>query len=155
MFGILKNNLFCRMETEMIQFISENKIATICCLDSENRPYCFNCFYAVDLKDHLLFFKSSENTLHSHLLLENPCIAGTILPEKIEMLSIKGVQLTGMVLYPDRPDFIDGNYLYHLRFPFAKVMPGEIWCIQLINVKMTGSRNLFRKKLKWSKSAVI
>jgi len=154
MFSTLKNNLFCRMETEMAQFISENKIATICCLDSENRPHCFNCFYAEDLKDHLLFFKSSGDTLHSRLLLESPYIAGTILPEKTEMLSLKGIQLTGTVLYPGNSGYINGNYIYHLRFPFAKMMPGEIWCIQLSTVKMTGSRNIFRKKLKWSKPPV-
>ena len=93
--------------TRITNFISESKIATICCTDLEGVPYCFNCFYVFDEKNQLLFFKSSVETSHSKLLFQNAVVAGTILPQKLEFLALKGVQFTGAVLYSVIP--------YHIR----------------------------------------
>ncbi|UEG49195.1 hypothetical protein LK994_11190 [Ferruginibacter lapsinanis] len=139
------------MQEGIINFIKENKIATICCTDKDNTPYCFHCFYAFDERNHLLFFKSSSQTLHSTLLAENPIIAGSILPDKNELLSLKGIQLTGKVLYGGFPEYIKPETFYHKKFPFALAKPGDVWCIELTMVKMTDNTNIFGKKLKWEK----
>lgn len=137
------------MKNEIVDFIKENRIATICCSDENNAPYCFHCFYAFDEKNYLLFFKSSSQTFHAKLLLENPYIAGSILPGKIELLALKGIQLSGTVLYNKIPDHINPAAYYHKRFPFALAKPGDVWCIQLEMVKMTDNTTVFGRKLIW------
>src|SRR5476651_2210832 len=84
-------------------FIQANKILTLCCIDADNKPYFFHCFYAFDEENHLLFFKSSPETHHAKLLLLNPSVAGSILPENIDILALKGIQLSGTILYDDIP----------------------------------------------------
>jgi len=94
-------------EKRIVDFIPGNKIVTICCTDGNNRPYCFHCFYAFDEKNCLLFFKSSSQTFHAKLLSKNANIAGSILTEKMELLALKGIQLTGTVLYNEIPGYIN------------------------------------------------
>lgn len=139
------------MKNEIIDFIKENKVAVVCCTGAINMPYCFHCFYAFDEENYLLFFKSSAQTFHSKLLLENPCIAGSILPGKIELLALKGIQLTGTVLYDEIPDHINPAAYYHKRFPLALAKPGDVWCIRLELVKMTDNTNIFGRKLTWNR----
>lgn len=141
------------MRKEITQFIKEHKIATICCTDSDNDPYCFHCFYAFDEKNYLLFFKSSLQTHHSKLLLKNPQIAGSILPEKIELMALKGIQLCGKVLYDGFPAHIVPDVYYHKKFPFALVKPGHVWCVELERIKMTDNTHVFGGKLNWDKNA--
>ena len=139
------------MEKEIADFIKENRIAAICCIDRNNLPYCFHCFYAFDEKNYLLFFKSSSKTLHSKLLSENPHIAGSILPEKLEILALKGIQLTGKILYDQSFKHVNPDSYYHKQFPLALIKPGHVWCIELATVKMTDNTNIFGKKLNWPK----
>ncbi|MGZ3971746.1 MAG: pyridoxamine 5'-phosphate oxidase family protein [Mucilaginibacter sp.] len=143
------------MEKRIADFINENKTATICCTDGNNMPYCFHCFYAFDEVNGLLFFKSSADTYHIKLISVNGNIAGSILPEKQEFFALKGVQLTGSVLYGDIPGHHKPETFYHKRFPFALAMPGDVWCIQLEMVKMTDNSRVFGKKLIWKKDELI
>jgi len=140
------------MRKEIITFIKENKIACFCCVDENNAPYCFNCFYLFDEQNHLLFFKSSPNTHHSKIMLKSSKIAGSILPDKMDFITLKGLQFTGSVLSQDFPDNINPEIYYHKKLPFAFAKPGKVWCIQLETLKMTDSTNLFGKKLRWEKS---
>jgi len=139
------------MDKKIVDYIQDNRIATLCCTDENNAPYCFNCFYAFDTENALLFFKSSLQTYHAQLLLQNTHIAGSILPERIEMLSLKGLQLTGTIIYEDFPENINPEMYYHKRFPLALAKTGEVWCIQLETIKMTDNTPVFGKKLLWSK----
>ena len=133
-------------------FIKINKVATICCINEDAVPYCFNCFYAFQEKTHLLFFKSSANSYHSKLLSTNPQVAGTILPNKIELLSLKGIQFTGRILYDSFPDQIQPEVCFHKMHPFAIAKPGHVWCIELETAKMTDNTQVFGKKTEWRKS---
>lgn len=55
--------------TESInQFINDQSCATICCISEQGTPYCFNCFYAYDEKNALLYFKSSPSSNHAEML---------------------------------------------------------------------------------------
>lgn len=89
------------MEKVILDFISKNKIATVCCLDDQQQPYCFNCFYVFEPTQQLLLFKSSENTFHTHCLNTNNEIAGTILPGTINFPTLKGIQFTGKICRED------------------------------------------------------
>ncbi len=87
------------MNKAIIQFIKEQTCAGICCVDETGKPYCFSCFYAFNAEKGLLYFKSSRESHHAVLLMKNPLVAGTILPDKTSTLKVKGLQLEGMVLH--------------------------------------------------------
>ncbi|WP_017257735.1 PNPOx family protein [Pedobacter arcticus] len=139
------------MKKDLTEFIDENKIATICYLDVQGKPYCFNCFYAFEPTQKLLFFKSSANTLHAQSLKINAEISGTILPSKSNILALKGLQFTGVVLYDDFPLTVSPASYYHQRNPMTLAKAGEVWCIQLTKAKMTDSTRVFGEKLVWEK----
>lgn len=140
------------MKKELTDFIHDNKIATICCLDSDNKPYCFNCFYVFEPVEKLLFFKSSDSTFHSQSLKVNAEISGTILPSKANILALKGLQFSGYVLYDNFPLNISPASYYHQRNPMALAKSGEVWCIQITKAKMTDSTKVFGEKLVWEKA---
>ena len=77
------------MKESIIQFIKKQTCASICCVDKNGSPYCFSCFYAFNSDEGLLYFKSSSGTRHSEIISENPCIAGTILPDRLNKLMVK------------------------------------------------------------------
>ena len=79
-------------------FIQSQKIATICCSDEQNNPFCFSCFYTFQGKDCLLYFKSAASSKHCQLMAQKPRISGTILPDKLNIFSIAGIQFSGMLL---------------------------------------------------------
>jgi uncharacterized protein len=136
-------------------FIADNKIASICCAGSRNKPWCFHCYYVFDEKNQLLFFKSSARTRHAALLSENHAIAGGILSQKSEFLALKGIQFTGTVLYTAIPGQIDAGLFYHKRLPLGLTKPGAVYCIQLESIKMTDNSRMFGKKLEWNRHAVL
>ena len=110
----------------IVHFIEKQNSATICCTGNAGNPYCFSCYYAINLKDGLLYFKSSVEAYHSILLKENPVIAGTILPDSLNKLKIKGVQLKG-----------------------------EVFTIRLDSIKMTDSARIFGKKIFWNRTVIV
>lgn len=136
------------MKKKIADFIRDNKIATLCCSEKDT-PYCFHCFYAFDEERHIIFFKSSAETLHSRILRNNPSISGSILPEKVELLALKGIQFSGTILR-EVPSGLNPSSIYHKRFPVALAKPGEVWAIQLSKVKMTDNSHIFGQKLEWT-----
>src|SRR5665647_1153673 len=91
------------MNETIIRFLQRQTCATICCVDEQGNPYCFSCFYAFNREEGLLYFKSSAGSHHAALLKENPFIAGTILPDKLNKLLAKGLQFQAMVLNEQNP----------------------------------------------------
>ena len=83
------------MNESIIKFINEQKCASICCVKGNESPYCFSSFYAFNAAAGLLYFKSSTETNHINIILTNPAIAGTILPDKQQPLIVKGIQFRG------------------------------------------------------------
>ncbi|MDB5012938.1 MAG: hypothetical protein JWQ25_1140, partial [Daejeonella sp.] len=96
-------------------------------------------------------FKSSASSYHSTLLSKNTAVAGTILANKIEWLSLKGIQFTGKVLDNSFPHPVKPQTYYHKVFPLAVAKPGDVWCIKLEMIKMTDNSQVFGKKLEWHK----
>jgi uncharacterized protein len=78
--------------------------------------------------------------------LRNPVVAGTILPDKLETVSIKGVQFTGMFT-PAEGD--EASLIYYSRFPFARAIGGKFWVIKLKTMKYTDNTLGFGTKLHW------
>lgn len=136
----------------IIAFLKGQTVATVCCVDEENRPYCFSCFFAFDEKKQLLYFKSSAQTQHAQLLLQNGTVAGTILPDKLNPLAIKGLQFSGEIVESANPLTADAGSVYHRKYPFALAMKGDLWTVRLTNIKMTDNTLQFGKKITWERT---
>ena len=132
-------------------FIEDNTCVSFACLDSHGKPYCFTCFYAVDLEKGLLYFKSSPDSNHAGFLLQNQSVAGTILPDKLNKLQVKGIQLEGQVLAFDHPSAKSAALQYYKTNPMAVAMPGEVWTVQLNRIKYTDNTLGFGKKIIWER----
>jgi uncharacterized protein len=142
------------MNTLIIDFINEQKVASICCLDEYGHPHCFSCFYAFNSSEGLLYFKSQSSTGHSRMLLEKQEIAGTILPDKLKVLALKGIQLRGVVLDFSDHMCINASSNYHKKFPFALAKSGDVWTLKLDFIKMTDNTKGFGTKIIWDRSEV-
>jgi uncharacterized protein YhbP (UPF0306 family) len=140
------------LSERVVQFIHSQKVATICCVDEQNKPYSFSCFYTFDRINCRLIFKSSITSRHSQLILEKPHIAGTILPDRLNILSLKGIQFSGITLSAAEADMHYARNLYHLKFPFAMAITGNIYAIQLDAIKMTDNAVEFGRKITWQRN---
>ena len=141
------------MNAPIDNFIQAHTCATIACLDTNGHPYCFSCFYAVDIENGLLFFKSSTDTHHVACMLANPIVAGTILPDALHKLQIKGIQMEGIVLALDNDAAKEASSYYYKAHPMALAMSGEVWTIQINRIKYTDNTLGFGKKIIWERPA--
>ena len=135
-------------DTIIFEFLAKQTCASICTVDERGFPYCFSCFYAFDINNVLLYFKSSPDSRHSQLLLKNSLVAGTVLPNKLNKIRVKGIQFEGRALTDLSSD---ARHLYYRKFPFAKMVAGDIWAIQLDKIKLTDSSLVFGKKMNWKR----
>jgi uncharacterized protein len=142
------------MNSSIVHFIQKQKVATVATLNEQCESYCFSCFYYFNADKQLLYYKSSPSAYHSQLILANPKISGTILPDKLNVLAIKGIQFTGVVLETSHPLAADAADQYHKKFPFAHAMSGEVWTIQIGKIKMTDNSLGFGKKHSWERDEV-
>lgn len=140
------------MEKEIESFIVNSTCATVACLNEEGSPYCFSCFYTYNIENQLLYFKSSLDTHHAQCLLKNEKVSGTILPDKLLKTAVKGIQFTGRLLNNENPLAIHASKAYHLQHPYALAVPGQMWTIQIDQIKLTDSTLVFKKKLLWSRT---
>jgi uncharacterized protein YhbP (UPF0306 family) len=142
------------MNKPIVEFIVKQTCASICCTDEQGNPYCFSCFYVLNSDDGLLYFKSSAGTKHGGILQQRQSIAGTILPDKLNKLIVKGIQFEGRMLRDDHPLAIAAPAHYYKKNPAALAIPGEIWVLELFHIKMTDSTLGFGKKIIWDKIEV-
>ncbi len=114
-------------------------------------PYCASCFYVFDEQHKLLAFKSKKDSRHVKEVLQQKNVAGTVLPNRLKLGTVKGIQFQGTLIVPD-PDIlssIKGNY--YSKYPYARAVSGEVWIIELSHIKMTDNQLGFGKKLLWFK----
>ncbi len=140
------------MNQDIKEFVEKQKCANIACVNTEGAPYCFSCFYAFNSEDGVLYFKSSVDTYHAKLIIERPMVAGTILPDKLPIMALKGVQFQGEVLTADHPLAKKAAKKYYSINPLAITIPGEIWTVMISHIKMTDSSKGFGKKTEWTRT---
>ena len=143
------------MKPEQIEriwdFVAERDVFTLATA-ANGQPYCTPCFYAFNRKAKQLIFKSNEDTRHVDELEKNNLVGGSILPEKLAVGQVKGLQFTALctrVKNQSNPDEL--STVYYEEFPFARAMGGELWVVTLNEVKLTDSKLGFGKKLKWER----
>jgi uncharacterized protein YhbP (UPF0306 family) len=139
------------MNHKIIDFLKRQTAASISCLDEINRPHSFSCFFAFNSTDILLYFKSSESSYHSGILLQNPAVSGTIMPDKLNKLAVKGIQLTGDVLPFNDPLCKEASQYYYHKFPVAVAIKGVVWTIRIDELKMTNNVMGIFEKLSWQR----
>ncbi|HET7115918.1 MAG TPA: hypothetical protein VFI29_05480 [Hanamia sp.] len=139
------------MNDRILTFLKKQTAASICCVNELNEPYCFSCFFAFNSKENLLYYKSTASAYHSKILLQNPKVSGTIMPDKLNKLAAKGIQFTGVLLAENDPLCMDAFKNYHTRFPLAIAIPGTVWAVQLNQLKMTDNVPGIFKKLSWQR----
>ena len=139
------------MHEKIIQFLESQSSASICGVGTDGMPYCFSCFFAFDPKSFLFYFKSSADAWHSKMMQVNPRIAGTVLPDTLSRLAVKGIQFNGTLLQEDETLNRHAARLYYKKFPVARAIPGRLWAIQPEHIRFTDSTMGFGKKLIYSR----
>lgn len=131
-------------------FLEKNQVSTVCFSDN-NKPYCINCFYAVDVINAILIFKSSYGTTHDAFVKPGLHSAGTILADQVDITKLKGIQFTGILLNQQEIHNHKSHTLYLKRFPLSLAMPGYLWGVQLEYIKFTDNSFGFGNKTIWQK----
>lgn len=139
------------MNENIINFLQQQTCATICCIDEQGKPYCFTCFYVFNEEEGLLYFKSSANSHHAGLMKKNRFIAGTVLPDKLNKVIVKGVQFEAVILDEQHLLMKQAAGYYYKKNPLALAIAGDVWAIQINQIKMTDSTLGFGKKITWSR----
>ena len=141
------------MDKEIIEFIATNKVAAVCGAEN-NKPHCFNCFYAYMEEENCIVFKSSESTKHMNILSKNNVVAGTIHSPDISIAKVQGIQFDGIIVSKNN-NLFEAAKTYYARYPFALAVPGTLWIIRLNTIKYTNTVNGINNKLKWERAAVF
>lgn len=137
------------MHPNISRFLEKQTCASVCCVDEQGNPYCFSCFYVFNSREVVLYFKSSASAHHSPILLKNPLVAGTILPDELNTLQVKGIQFEGELLPADHLLAKKAAASYYKKNPAALAMPGEIWTIRINHIKFTDNTLGFGTKIPW------
>lgn len=140
------------LSSEIIEFIRSAKAATVCGADN-SEPYCFSCLYtyAGHEGEPVLIFKSSEHSTHVNKLVSHEKVAGTILPDKVSLTNIRGIQFKGRCRKMDS-DSAKAAKEYYIKYPIALGMKGSLWIIALDEIKYTDNRLLgLGKKILWQR----
>lgn len=140
-----------RIDARIVSFLKQNTVLTLA-VSKNNIPYCANCFYAYDEEKNTLVFKSKRETEHIRQALGNENVSGTILPNKLDLAKIQGVQFNGIFLKPRKELIKSLKKIYYAKYPFALTFIGEVWAVELTNVKFTDNTLGFGKKSEWIKS---
>ncbi len=139
------------MNERIIEFISKQTCGTLSCVEGSGASWCFSFFYSFDEENKLLFYKSSNDTRHSIIIQTNPRVTGTILPDKLNFMAIKGIQFEGMILQATDPLTAQASAHYHIKHPVALAMAGEVWTIRLDYIKFTDNTLGIGRKLCWDR----
>lgn len=137
------------LNEKVLSFLGNNKVATVCFVTKDNIPYCINCFYAFDEKNTVLVFKSSFGTSHDTLIKPDAPVSGTILPNSISLLNVKGIQFSGKLINPTEIDYLKLSAFYTKNYVMSLAMPGYIWAVRLEFIKYTDNSLGLGNKIIW------
>lgn len=136
------------IDQHIVQFMKEQTVMTIATCNNNN-PHCAMCFYVFVDDLNAIVFKSKPSTVHVMEGLNNTSVAGTILPDKFIPGKTSGIQFNGAFKATAGEEHGSAAKHYYLKYPFAAVMPGELWMIELSNIIFTDATLGFGKKRNW------
>lgn len=76
------------------------------------------------------------------------------MPDRLNKLSVRGIQFEAEVLDNTAAEIQDGMKDYFKKHPVALLMPGEIWALQVNQIKMTDNTLGFGKKIIWNRPEI-
>ncbi len=132
------------------EFLKNNTVASICVVDDKQEPHCFSCFYEYLEDEGLLVFKSSYVTKHEEAVQKASRVSGTVLPDQLDALKIRGIQFNGTTLNKNEIA-ASATTSYYKKYPLGLVMVGYIWAIKLDYIKFTDNALVFGHKTIWTK----
>jgi uncharacterized protein YhbP (UPF0306 family) len=115
-----------------------------------NIPQCAICFYVYDRELQAIIFKSDRKTKHIQNLIKNNSVAATVLADVHEILKIKGLQIEGTAQEPADNESVIKD-AYYSKYPFARLIPGDLWLLHPAKMKFTDNTLGFGKKVLWDK----
>jgi uncharacterized protein YhbP (UPF0306 family) len=133
-----------KIDEHIVAFMTAQTVMSIATV-KDNAPHCAMCFYVFVEGSNAIVFKSKPTTMHVAEGLANSAVAGTILPDKLNPGKTSGIQFKGVFGAAD-PSLAKH---YYKKYPFAAVMPGELWMIELSSVVFTDATLGMGKKRKW------
>lgn len=139
------------MDERIGRFLTEHHVATLATAAPDGSPYCCNIFYAYDADRHTLVFSSGTETAHVGHFMSDARVAASVVLESKAIGMLRGAQMTGRIIRPEAAELEKARRRYLKRFPYAAVMPLELWIMRLERVKYTDNRLGFGVKLKWSR----
>lgn len=137
------------VDKHILSFLSEHTVASIALLDANSRPYSVSCFYAFEPERMCLLFKSSFGTHHDNLIHEGAPVSGTILPEKLDLAMLKGIQFTGKLMSLQEAGNLRFSSLYTQKYMMSLALPGYMWGAELTYIKLTDNSLGFGHKTSW------
>jgi len=137
-------------QKKIVDFIKEHHVLTLA-TSVNNVPYCANCFYVYLEDDNMFVFTSDEETKHVQDIFKNNVVAGSVVLETSVVGKIQGIQFQGKMELPKGDIKKKANKTYMKKYPFAKLMKTQLWCLELSFIKLTDNRLGFGKKLIWMK----
>jgi uncharacterized protein len=138
------------MDKHIADFITEQTVMTIA-TSSNNIPHCAMCFYVFMPQENMIVFKSKSTTTHITQAFQNNSVAGSILPDKFNPGKTSGIQFTGHFRPAKEQLHTACATHYYSKYPFAVVMPGELWVIELSKVVFTDATLGIGKKRNWDR----
>lgn len=149
------------MEQRIIEFIREHHLLSFAAAGGDD-IWCASAFYAFDEKMPAFIITSDAATRHIRLALRDQypnnstrsdaVIAGTVALETEKIGMIRGLQFKAIMKKADGSLFNEHRLLYLKRFPYAVLKGGDLWILELTELKFTDNRLGFGTKLHWSKA---
>lgn len=140
------------MEQRILEFINEHHLLTIASTDGAD-IWCASAFYAFNKDNNSFIVTSSLDTRHIKLALSNNIVSGTVALETETIGMIRGLQFKANIIKCS-DSLLDKNRLLYLkRFPYAILKGGDLWELEIIELKFTDNRLGFGKKLHWNRDS--
>lgn len=137
------------VDKHIITFMKAQTVMTLA-TSHNNIPHSAMCFYVYLPDLNIIAFKSKPETQHVQQAISNPTVAGTILPDTFVAGKTSGIQYYGH--FSANADLHNaGKNAYYKKYPFAAVIAGEVWIIEVQKIVFTDHTLGFGKKRSWSK----
>lgn len=136
------------MQQNIIDFLTEKHIVSFSVFTLQDH-WSASCFYVFDQANKRLILVTNADTRHGKLMQQNHHISGTIIHETEDVGNLRGVQFKGEIHPIERAQKPTALEQYYSRFPYARLMPAELWEIRLKEVKFVDNRAIFGQKTLW------
>ena len=136
------------VDERIVRFIRRHHAMTLA-TSVAGAPYCCNIFYTYIPSENLFVFTSAKETKHAADMLENSFVAASIMLETRTVGKLRGLQLQGNATLVEENLGSRERKAYLRSFPYAAVMPLELWTLRPTTMKLTDNRLGFGKKITW------